>query len=218
MLCTQIISTEYPTLSAHETVADIQSLNLKTQESIFPVLKEGEYVGILALEEIKSLSQDTLISTLTPKALFVHGDEHFLSAMKVMTLTGLPILPIIDRQNQYQGVVTRISLLHALGILMDIEHSTGALLSLQMAKTAFSFTELARLVESNDANITQMNSYLDAQSDKFIVTIRLDKKDISDIVSTLQRYEYQVVYFWGDELYENELKRNYDALMNYLSI
>lgn len=218
MLCTQIISTDYPTISIHETVADAQSLSLKSGESIFPILNNSEFVGILASEEIKSLSQGTQLSSLTPKVLFVHGDEHFLSAMKIMTLTQLPVLPVIDRENKYLGVITHISLLHALGILMDIEQNNGALLSLQMTKSSFSFTELARLIESNDANITQLNSYLDVQTDKYIVTIRLDKKDISDIVSTLQRYEYQVVYFWGDELYENELKRNYEALMNYLSI
>ena len=50
------------------------------------------------------------------------------------------------------------------------------------------------------------------------VTIRINKPDISDIVSSFQRYEYTVKYFHGEELYTNELKDNYDNLMNYLKI
>jgi acetoin utilization protein AcuB len=37
-------------------------------------------------------------------------------------------------------------------------------------------------------------------------------------VATFQRYEYQVSYFFGEEEYENELRNNYDHLMNYLNL
>ncbi|MEI9807195.1 MAG: hypothetical protein WDO16_04525 [Bacteroidota bacterium] len=50
------------------------------------------------------------------------------------------------------------------------------------------------------------------------VTIRINKPDISDIVAAFQRYEYDVKYFFGEELYTNELRSNYDNLMNYLKI
>ena len=50
------------------------------------------------------------------------------------------------------------------------------------------------------------------------VTIRISKLEVSDIVSTFQRYEYNVKYYFGEELYENELRTNYDNLMHYLKI
>ena len=52
----------------------------------------------------------------------------------------------------------------------------------------------------------------------FFVTIKVNKFEISDIVATFQRYEYTVKYYFGEELYENELRNNYDHLMNYLNI
>ena len=42
--------------------------------------------------------------------------------------------------------------------------------------------------------------------------------EISDIIATLQRYEYIIRYYFGEEDYENELKENYDLLMTYLKI
>ena len=50
------------------------------------------------------------------------------------------------------------------------------------------------------------------------VTIRINKLEVSDIISTFQRYEYNVKYYFGEEIYENELRANYDNLMNYLKI
>jgi acetoin utilization protein AcuB len=63
-----------------------------------------------------------------------------------------------------------------------------------------------------------LNSYTDSQSGSFYVVMRINKLEISDIVATFQRYEYQVKYYFGEELYENELRSNYDHLMNYLNI
>jgi len=89
---------------------------------------------------------------------------------------------------------------------------------LEMDKRNFSFGEISRLVETNDAYITQLNTSNDAASGMLTVTIKINKVEISDIVSTLQRYEYSIKFYFGEELYENELKENYDLLMTYLKI
>ena len=89
---------------------------------------------------------------------------------------------------------------------------------LEMEKVSFSFSEISKLVETNDAQITQLNTYPDASSGSFYITLRINKLEISDIIATFQRYEYQVKYYFGEELYENELRSNYDHLMNYLNI
>ena len=46
----------------------------------------------------------------------------------------------------------------------------------------------------------------------------VSKMQISGIVITFHRYEYNVKYYFGEELYENELRTNYDNLMHYLKI
>lgn len=218
MLTSQIISPDFPTVSCTQTVADLQTILMRHQYSAIPLLCDDTLSGLISAEDIKSLTPEILLTQVPVKQLSAPGNTHFLTSMKIMMLTKTDVLPVISEKGLYVGAVTNASLLQALGIFMGVEQSDGAIISLQMTKTAYSFTELARLVESNDANITQLNSYLDNASDRFIVTIRIDKKEVSDIISTLQRYEYHVVYFWGDEMYQNELKRNYDSLMNYLSI
>ena len=89
---------------------------------------------------------------------------------------------------------------------------------IEMDKRNFSFGELCRLIETNDASITQLNTYTETATGLYIVTIKINKMEISDIIATLQRYDYIIRYYFGKEDYENELKENYDLLMTYLKI
>jgi hypothetical protein len=87
-----------------------------------------------------------------------------------------------------------------------------------MERKSYSFGEISRLIETNDAYITQCNTSFESETGLLIVTIKINKVEVSDILSTFQRYEYSIRYFVGEELYENELRYNYDHLMTYLKI
>jgi glycine betaine/choline ABC-type transport system substrate-binding protein len=95
---------------------------------------------------------------------------------------------------------------------------TGLLVVLEMESNQYSFSEISKILETNDAQITQLNTSNDAETGLMQVTLRINKPEVSDIVATFQRYEYNVKYFFGEEQYGNELRTNYDNLMNYLKI
>jgi hypothetical protein len=48
--------------------------------------------------------------------------------------------------------------------------------------------------------------------------LQINKKEVSTIIATFERYEYSVSFYSGEELFENELSSNYNNLMNYLQI
>ena len=50
------------------------------------------------------------------------------------------------------------------------------------------------------------------------VTLHINKKEISTIVATFERYDFDVIYYFGNEKFENEIHSNYRHLMNYLDI
>ena len=94
----------------------------------------------------------------------------------------------------------------------------GGLIVLEIDKIQYSFGEISRLVETNDALLTQLNTYTDEATGRMTITIRINKIEISDIVATFQRYGYNVTYFLGREEYENEIQHNFRNLINYLEI
>ncbi|MEJ0104747.1 MAG: hypothetical protein WDO19_20295 [Bacteroidota bacterium] len=59
----------------------------------------------------------------------------------------------------------------------------------------YSFNAISRIIESNDAQIKQLNTTTDVQTGLIQVTIKVDKPVISDIIATFQRYEYTVKYY-----------------------
>lgn len=129
----------------------------------------------------------------------------------------LSIVPVINEQYELLGVITEDELFRQLAVFAGIDEA-GGIIILEMEKNDFSAGELNRLVESNDAYITQLNSFFDNSTKLLTVAIRISKTEISDVIATLQRHEYTIRYYKGEELYQNELQNNLVNLMNYLNI
>ena len=129
----------------------------------------------------------------------------------------MSVVPVVDSENGITGVVVYNELLKHASEFMSLSEP-GGLIVLEMASNQYSFNELTRILDSNDAQITQLNTFNNPETGMMQVTIRVNKPDVSDIVATFQRYDYDVKYYFGEELYVNEIRSNYDNLMNYLKI
>ena len=147
----------------------------------------------------------------------VKEDEHFLKAVQLAGENGLSIVPVVSDENELTGVVSYNELLKYASSFMSL-NEPGGLIVLEIASNNYSFSEISKLVEQNDAQITQLNTSNDGETGMMQITIRINKPEVSDIVATFQRYDYSVKYFIGEEMYENELRSNFDNLMNYLKI
>jgi len=168
---------------------------------------------LLNLEDTTELSE---ISSHFSK-VSVHARMHFIEAVQASNDYQLTIIPVVEKDDEFLGVISATELLRQLGKITGTSEPGGVIV-LEMDQRSFSFAEISKLVETNDAHITQLNTFCDNTDEAFLVTLKINKFEISDIVATFQRYEYQVKYYFGEELYENELKDNYDHLMNYLNI
>jgi CBS domain-containing protein len=185
-----------------------------------PVVVEDKLAGLVSEDDLLNVEDDsTRISQLLPvfSKIVAHADSLFFEAVQLVNEFGLTVIPVVTKEEEYVGSIIATDLLKQLGKISGAS-DTGGVIVLEMEKVSFSFSEISKLVETNDAQITQLNTYVDAPSGNFFIVLRINKLEISDIVATFQRYEYQVKYYFGEELYENELRSNYDHLMNYLSI
>ena len=89
---------------------------------------------------------------------------------------------------------------------------------LEMERSQFAISEISRIVESNDCTILHLNSTTNPDSGLLTVTLHLNNREISTVISTFERYKYQVVYNFGMEQFENDIDRNYRNFMHYLEI
>lgn len=219
MLNNQLIRTSYPNLQLQDKVGFALQLMDDYDIHHLPVVSEEKYVGMVCKEDLLDVDEAAPIAVLEDQWVrsAVKGEEYFLSALKITNEHHLSLVPVVNEQGEIAGCIPATELLLLLGTFTGAA-DPGGVIVLEMDKRHFSFGEISRLVETNDAYIKQLNTYQEPDSGLFIVTIRINKAEISDIVATFQRYEYAVRYYFGDEQYANELKSNYDHLLNYLNI
>ena len=129
----------------------------------------------------------------------------------------LSLIPVVNEQLELLGVITTTVLLYQLSRFVGTEEK-GGLIVLEISKRNYSFGEISRLVETNDALITQCNTFIEAETGLVIITLKVNKIEVSAIVATFQRYEYIVRYYFGEEAFLNELKDNYNHLLAYLNV
>jgi acetoin utilization protein AcuB len=219
MLNKELISTSIPSLKLTDSVFQAMELMAEFCVKQLPVVADDKYIGLVFEDDLMNLDDSADLESVSThfSKVAVHGSMHFIEAVQTANDYHLTVVPVIEKDNDFSGVIVASDLLRHLGKITGASEP-GGLLVLEMDQRNFSFAEISKLIETNDAQITQLNTSWDSGSDSFLVTIKINKFEISDIVATFQRYDYQVKYYFGEELYENELKDNYDHLMNYLSI
>ena len=129
----------------------------------------------------------------------------------------LSLIPVLSDKGEIIGIIHQEDLLTAVYHFLGGDEQ-GGIIVLEIEKRHFSFGEICRLIETNDAMIMQLNTSVQKDTGKILATIKINKMEISDIIATFQRFEYEVKYYFGEEHYTNELKDNFKHLMNYLNI
>jgi predicted transcriptional regulator len=218
MLTRELISNSIPYLHKEDKVHHALQLMNDYHVAHLPVVENDSYLGIISEEQLLQSDDDDTLDELhiTDGTTSVQANDHFLKAIQTAVINKLSVVPVVEEKHLL-GIVTYNDLLRNASNFMSL-YEPGALIVLEMDSKNYSFNEINRIVESNDAQITQLNTFTDPESGMSQITIRVSKLEVSDIIGTFQRYEYNVKYFFGEELFENELRTNYDNLMNYLKI
>ena len=220
MLTRELQSQHLPSLHLHDKVYQALQLMNDNQITHLPVLEGEKFAGLISEDDLLQSENDhAILSELEQSfsSFSVKEEDHFLKAVQLAAENGLSLVPVVNEDNELTGTVTYTELLRHASAFMSL-NEPGGLIVLELPSNQYSFNEISKLVETNDAQITQLNTSNDAETGTMLVTRRINKTEISDILATFQRYEYNVKYFFGEEQYANELRTNYDNLMNYLKI
>ncbi|MEO6254872.1 MAG: CBS domain-containing protein [Ferruginibacter sp.] len=220
MLTIELINNNIPRLRLKDSVSKALRLISDFRVTHLPVVKDDKFLGLI--------SEDDLLDQETPKMPIefmqeffiqaaVRDNEHFLKAVSCSNQIESTVVPVINEEHELMGVITTNDLLKTLGNFAGT-NEIGGIIVLEMERSQFAISEISRLVESNEATILHLNTTVHAETGMLTVTLHINKKEISAIVATFERYEYDVIYYFGNENFENEIHSNYRHLMNYLDI
>ena len=179
-----------------------------------PVVENGQYVGLISLDEILSLRHlnDPLkkIHTSLSKP-YVHESSHLFDVMKAGVEFNVKVIPVLsDEDDSYLGIISAEGCMRAFAKLNSVLDE-GSVLELEVAIKDFQLSEIARIVESNSVLILAFYSNISQENGLVEVTLKLNTNELSAIVAAFERYDYTVKGVHQEEEYTQDLKNRYDA-------
>lgn len=147
----------------------------------------------------------------------IHQTQHAFDALKIMSGLHLTLIPVLDEKEHYLGNVTQKSVLDRLAGLSAVME-LGGIIELEINKNDYSLTQIANIVEGNDAKI--LSSYVSSLPDtnKILVTLKINREDLSRILQTFYRYNYEVKASYHQAEYEDDLKNRFNEFIKYLNV
>jgi hypothetical protein len=95
----------------------------------------------------------------------------------------------------------------------------GALIVLEMSPRDYLLSQIAHIVEQNNAKVLHVFSYLEEETAKQIVFLKIDLEDATHVLRSLERFNYTVRYSIQKQVLSDEtMKRRLDELMYYLEL
>src|ERR1700748_279659 len=142
-----------------------QALELMNENHVehLPIVDGDKYLGLISEEDLSQADNDHSTLEQFKQSIsnpFVKEDEHVLKAIQVAVQNGLTVVPIVGEENELMGVVTYADLLKYSSEFMSL-NEPGGLIVLEIESKNYSFNEISRLVEANDAQIKQLNTNVD---------------------------------------------------------
>jgi acetoin utilization protein AcuB len=225
MIAEELLNQMIPPLKVSDTVGKAAKWLEEFHVGQLPVLDDRQYRGLVTEADLLDYeladNSGQLLAGLPLGYADVHvqSDQHFYSIMEVAIQNKVQLVPVLNKEREYVGVVTISDTLAAFG-QPPIAAGQGAVLVLSMEERDYSLATISRYIEENGSKVLSAHVAQDEHDPYRIrLTIKVNTPSLTRIVATLERFGYAITaQFSGvGELGENEQER-YDALLKYLSL
>jgi len=220
MLTANLINNNIPRLQPQDSVSKALQLISDFKVTHLPVVSENKFLGLISEEDLLDIEEQKITIEFLQEHFTkasVLDTAHFLMAVSCSIQFDTNVVPVVNNQNDFAGVITTTYLLKALGNFSGA-NEIGGIIELEIERSQFSISEISRIVESNDCTILHLNTTVHPETGMLTITLHINKREISTVVATFERYDYHVNFQFGTENFENEIDNNYRHFMHYLDI
>jgi predicted transcriptional regulator len=183
-----------------------------------PVVQDNICIGILSLDEIEEeLADIPVLDFINLSYSFASTYDHIYEVMRAISEQSVTLFPIIDENNNYLGCITLASLFKNY-VNCAAFSQPGSIVVLEMDKKNYSLAEIARIVESENKVILSSLLSSNVESDRLEITLKLSSAQIQNLLSTFERFGYNIKATFDEEDVKDTLKNRYESLMTYLNV
>jgi acetoin utilization protein AcuB len=220
MIALDLITDDIPPLRPDETQAKALKWMDEFKVSHIPVVNGKEYCGLVSDTILYDANNpDGKLSELPLASFkpFVFDHQHVYEVMNLVSAMNLSAVPIIDKDEHFLGSTTLPHLMRLITNSASISEA-GGIIVLEMNQNDYSLTEIARIVEGNDAKI--LSSYVTSATDstKLEITLKINKRDLTRILQTFYRYEYTVSASYQESRFDDDMKDRFEAFLKFMNM
>lgn len=220
MRAISLITEDIPPLTHNDTGERALHWMDEFKVSHLPVLKDGNFVGVISETDVLDKMDlekplDELFQHL-PRP-YVNAGDHIYQVLSKVAEFKLSLIPILDDDENYLGCTTVHHLMTLIANTGSIKEN-GGILVLEMARSDYSMSEIAQIVESNDARILSSYIMTSPDSTNIELTLKLNKIELDRIIRTFERYDYIIKASFQKSNENDDMQFRYDSLMNYLNL
>jgi len=221
MLAKDLLSDVVPSLKTSDTGLRALSWMEIFRISHLPIVNNKEFLGLISDTDIYDLNMadepigNHNLSLFSP---YVSGDQHIFDVIELVSRLKLTVVPVLNQEKHYMGLITMNDLIQNFANLAGLKEP-GGIIILELHQNDYSLSQIAQIVEGNDAKILGLYLSASDESMKMELTIKISRTDLSAIIQTFNRYNYTIkASYHEDEDMDSFYSNRYDEFMRYLNM
>jgi acetoin utilization protein AcuB len=221
MLAKDLISEIVPSLKTSDSGLDALSWMEAFRVSHLPIVNNKVFLGLISDTDIYDLNAadeplgNHRLSLMKP---YVFSHQHIYDIIEIVGRLKLTLVPVLNINKEYMGVITQNDLLFCFSELIAAQ-TPGGIIEIEISSRDYSLPEIARVIEDVDAKVLSLYVSQNKSTDLFKITIKLNRVDVTGVLSAFERYGYVVRAIYARDSHIDDItRRNYESLMKYLNV
>lgn len=221
MIVKNLIKTDIKPLRTDQALSEAMQIMKDLNVKCLPVVDQatGKLIGQIERSDLKSSDQQGPLDRLElADPVKVAASQHIFEAVRLMLQFELHLIPAVDSEQEYKGVVHKQDVLDKLTNMLNLAEY-GTIITIELEERDFTLSEIVQLIEVEGAKILGLAVETPSDNtDRFRVSIKLNLKDPGRISATLKRYGYLVTSETRNDMDEIDYEDRAGELLHYLNI
>ncbi|MBB5395608.1 CBS domain-containing protein [Mucilaginibacter sp. AK015] len=220
MYAIELISNAMPPVHTSDSIQKVFDRMAEFKVRHLPIVNEEQFLGLISEDDLVEESDfnapigSLALSLVNP---YVLEEQHIYDVIRLFYERQLTVVPVLNIKKDYQGMISINAMNEYFAKLTSVSEP-GGIIVLEVDNKNNSLAHMSQVVESDNAQV--LSSYVRTfpDSTRIEVTLKVNKQDISNILATFLRYNYDVKATFNFTDHNDNSMDRFDSFMNYLNL
>ncbi|MCO5936188.1 CBS domain-containing protein [Mucilaginibacter sp. RB4R14] len=220
MLAIELISDAMPPVHTSDSIQKVFDRMAEFRVSHMPIVNEEQFLGLISEDDlIEETDYNAPIGSIALSLVnpYVLEEQHIYDVIRLFYERRLSVVPVLNIKKEYLGLISINTMNEYFAKLTSVSEP-GGIIVLEVDNKNNSLAHMSQVVESDNAQILSSYTRTFPDSTKMEITLKVNKQDISTILATFQRYNYDVKATFNFTDHNDNSMDRFDSFMNYLNL